>query len=244
VVLQADEVQFGLLVDEVNDTEEIVVKPLGKQLKAITAFAGATIMGDGKVALILDVRGIAQSAGVIDETREQAAAETEMMFEQELAAAQSESLLLVQLSNGGRAAIPLALVDRLEELPRAAVETIGEQKVIQYRDKIMHLLAVDELLMERRRRSRAPSAPVIESASDKIHVVVHVDKSRHVGFIVDNILDVVDKPVGESGAASRPGVLGTQVIQNHVTEILDLEHLLGRAEHKLGKVRPLAHIEV
>jgi two-component system chemotaxis sensor kinase CheA len=243
VVLQADEVQFGLLVDEVNDTEEIVVKPLGKQLKAVTAYAGATIMGDGKVALILDVRGIAQSAGVIDETRAQSAAEAHAKFGGELVAAQRESLLLVQLSNGGRGAIPLGLVDRLEVLPRSAVERIGEQRVIQYREKIMHLLAVDELLMERRRRPRQPRADAGASAEETMHVVVHVDRKRHVGFIVDNILDVVEKPAGECAAGSRPGVLGTQVIQNHVTEILDLEHLLGRAECKLERAQPLAHVE-
>jgi two-component system, chemotaxis family, sensor kinase CheA len=244
VVLQADDVQFGLLVGEVNDTEEIVVKPLGKQLKAITAFAGATIMGDGKVALILDVRGIAQSAGVIDESREQVAAEAEMRFGQGAAGEQSESLLLVQLANGGRGAIPLRLVDRLEELPRLAVEMIGEQRVIQYRDKIMHLLVVDELMMERRRRPRKPSGYAVPSSGDTMHVVVHVDQKRHVGFIVGNILDVVDRPAGEEGAASRPGTLATQVIQNHVTEILDLEHLLGRAKHRLEKVQPLVHAEV
>jgi two-component system chemotaxis sensor kinase CheA len=245
VVLQADDVQFGLIVEEVNDTEEIVVKPLGKQLKSITAFAGATIMGDGKVALILDVRGVAQSAGVIDETREQAASEAKAEAASEVGAERSESLLLVQLSNGGQGAIPLELVDRLEEFPRSDVELIGEQQVIQYREKIMHLLTVDELLVERRRRPRAGRGAVAAASGEEtIHVVVHVDKKRHVGFIVNNILDVVDKPRGEGGAASRPGVLGTVVIQNHVTEILDMEHLLGRAEHKLEKAEPLVHAEV
>ena len=69
MVLQADERQFGLVVDEINDTEEIVVKPLGKQLKGISHVAGATIMGDGRVALILDVLGIAQYASVVAEVR-------------------------------------------------------------------------------------------------------------------------------------------------------------------------------
>ena len=62
VVLQADERQFGLVVDEINDTEEIVVKPLGKLFKGLTTFAGATIMGDGRVALILDLGGVIRFA--------------------------------------------------------------------------------------------------------------------------------------------------------------------------------------
>ena len=70
VVLQADDRHFGLIVDEINDTEEIVVKPLGKQLKGIPTFAGATIMGDGQVALILDVLGLAQRANVVSEVRD------------------------------------------------------------------------------------------------------------------------------------------------------------------------------
>jgi two-component system chemotaxis sensor kinase CheA len=72
VVVQADERHFGLVVDEINDTKEIVVKPLGKQLKGIKTFAGSTIMGDGRVALILDVLGLAQSANVVSESRERA----------------------------------------------------------------------------------------------------------------------------------------------------------------------------
>src|SRR5208282_4018870 len=75
VVLQADGRQFGLVVDGINDTEEIVVKPLRKQLKTVKTFAGSSIMGDGKVALILDVLGLAQRAGVVTETRSHAMAE-------------------------------------------------------------------------------------------------------------------------------------------------------------------------
>src|SRR3981189_1612107 len=75
VVLRADERQFGLVVDEINDTEEIVVKPLRKQLKTVKTFAGSSIMGDGKVALILDVLGLAQRAGVLTETRNRALTE-------------------------------------------------------------------------------------------------------------------------------------------------------------------------
>lgn len=75
VVLQADDRQFGLVVEGINDTEEIVVKPLGKQLKGISVFAGITIMGDGKVALILDILGIAQQGQVVSEVRDRALAD-------------------------------------------------------------------------------------------------------------------------------------------------------------------------
>jgi two-component system chemotaxis sensor kinase CheA len=74
VVLQTDGQQFGLVVDDINDTQEIVVKPLGSQVKDVPAFAGATIMGDGRVALILDVLGLAQRAKVVSEARDRALA--------------------------------------------------------------------------------------------------------------------------------------------------------------------------
>ena len=121
VILQADDRHFGLVVDEINDTEEIVVKPLGKQLKGIPTFAGATIMGDGQVALILDVLGLAQRGqrgfrgsrpiGGGEDTQN-----TESRHDD------GESLLLLRGPDDGRMAMPLSLVARLEEFARTAVE--------------------------------------------------------------------------------------------------------------------------
>ncbi len=122
VVLQADGRQFGLVVDEINDTEEIVVKPLGKQLKGITCFAGATIMGDGRVALILDVLGVAQRANVIAEVRDRSLTEKNKT---ETHGDERQTLLLFDAGAGSRMAIPLSMVARLEEFPRAKIETSG-----------------------------------------------------------------------------------------------------------------------
>ena len=105
VVLQADERQFGLVVDEINDTEEIVVKPLGKQLKGITTFAGATIMGDGRVALILDVLGVAQTSNVVSESRERALSDKEEHVAS--TAGERQTMLLFQCGTDGRMAMPI-----------------------------------------------------------------------------------------------------------------------------------------
>ena len=114
VVVQADGREFGLVVDSITDTEEIVVKPMGKQLKGITAYSGATIMGDGRVALILDILGLAQRARVITEARESALNDTTMGIEDKGdAAARRQTVLLVQCGDQGRMAIPLSLVARL-----------------------------------------------------------------------------------------------------------------------------------
>ena len=123
VVLQADDRQFGLVVDGINDTEEIVVKPLGKLLKGIPLFASATIMGDGRVALILDVLGIAQRANVISENRDRSKSDTTVRAGD--TSREVQTLLLIRAGQDGRMAIPLSQVARLEEFPRHTIERAG-----------------------------------------------------------------------------------------------------------------------
>src|SRR6266446_32643 len=148
VVLQADDRQFGLVVDTINDTEEIVVKPLRKQLKTVKTFAGSSVMGDGKVALILDVLGLAQRAGVVTETRDRALAEksTEAVD----TAAQKQTFLLFAGPGDSRMAIPLDALARLEEFPVAQVEMSGSQWVTQYRGQILPLIRLN-VVMEKGR---------------------------------------------------------------------------------------------
>ena len=126
VVLQADDRQFGLVVDEINDTEEIVVKPLGKQLKGLACFAGATIMGDGQVALILDVLGIAQMANVVAELRSHAV--SERVAKNVESAGNRDSWLLFTVGEDGRMATQLSSVSRLEEIPVNSIEAPATRK--------------------------------------------------------------------------------------------------------------------
>jgi two-component system chemotaxis sensor kinase CheA len=232
VVLQADDRQFGLVVDAIHDTEEIVVKPLQKQLKGITAFAGATIMGDGKVALILDVLGLAQRAHVVAGVRERALGEKPASAPE--AASDRQTVLLFATRGDGRMAIPLSQVARLEEFPRSTLERVGPQDVVQYRNEILPLIHVSEALRPRRRpgsngragsRRRAPGAPT--SAADTVQVVVYAGKGRRVGLVVDQILDIAEEAVVSRASAHRFGVLFTAVIQGRVTEFLDVEGILG-----------------
>jgi two-component system chemotaxis sensor kinase CheA len=221
VVLQAEGRQFGLVVDEINDTEEIVVKPLGKQLKGVNTFAGATIMGDGKVALILDALGLAQRANVISavhahaaEGREQSAADKP--------AGNRQTLLLFQTGKNGRMAVPLSLVARLEEFARSAVESAGQRQVVQYRGQIMPLIRVAE----------AVDLPLGEFATDAeapLQVVVYAEGGRSVGLVVERILDIVEEDVVVERVADRAGVLGSAVVQQHVTDLLDVPGLVRSA---------------
>jgi two-component system chemotaxis sensor kinase CheA len=229
VVLQADDRQFGLVVDVIHDTEEIVVKPLQKQLKGISAFAGATIMGDGKVALILDVLGLAQRANVISGVRERA------LSEKAAAAAPSadrQTVLLFATDDGGRMAIPLAEVARLEEFPRSALERVGPQEVVQYRDEILPLLNVSRLLRRHGRQmgQRGRKARQAPAGSETVQVVVHAGRGQRVGLVVGRILDIVEETLVSRSRARRPGVLFTAVVQERVTEFLDVEGIIRAAD--------------
>lgn len=231
VVLQADDRSFGLVVDDIRDTEEIVVKPLQKQLKSVTTFSGATIMGDGKVALILDVLGLAQRSGVISGARERALSE-----KQETAtgsAGDRQTVLLCAARGGGRMAIPLAQVARLEEFPRSAVERVGRRDVIQYRGEILTLVYVSRALRGATRTDRNPETRRRSSTprdNRPLQVVVHATADRQVGLVVGRILDIVEEAITTRSRASRPGVLFTAVVQERVTEFLDVDQLIQSAD--------------
>ena len=224
VVLRGGERTFGLVVDHINDTEEIVVKPLAKQFKGIGVFAGATIMGDGKIALILDVLGLAQEASLAlaaagDVTTEQAATTT----------ATKQTLLLFQLAGGRRMAMPLSTVSRLEEFPRSRIEDAGGQLVVQYRGRIMPLVSVAEVLGDRRTRARMMRVKKADADSDVVQVVVYTHGDRHVGLLVERILDVIDQAIEVESQATRPGVVGTAVIKERVVELLDVPAVVDAA---------------
>lgn len=218
VVLQAEARQFGLVVDGINDTQEIVVKPLGKQLKGLTVYAGATIMGDGRVALILDVLGIGQRSGVLAESREQAHAATEQKTQ---SGTEQQRLLLFRGGSFERLAVPLSLVARLEEFPRKSVEHAGGCQVVQYRNRILPLVLLRDVL--------DAGAGVNDQTADPVQVVVFNDGDRSVGLVVDQILDVAEEAVTVRQKSSRKGLLGSAVVGKRVTDFLDLDQVIHAA---------------
>jgi two-component system chemotaxis sensor kinase CheA len=227
VVVQADDRPFGLIVDAIHDTEEIVVKPLQKQLKGLGVYAGATIMGDGKVALILDVLGLAQKSGVVAQVRERALADRPV--EKTEVQGDRRTLLLVETAGGGRLAIPLAQVARLEEFPRSSLERAGPQTVVQYRDEILPLIDVARAL----RPGKSGRVRARPQAEGSVQVVVYADRGIRVGLVVGRITDIVEETITSRGRATRPGVQFTAVVQGRVTEFLDVEGLLRRADPEL-----------
>ena len=218
VVLQADDRQFGLVVDGINDTEEIVVKPLGKLLKSIPLFAGATIMGDGRVALILDVMGIAQSSGVINEVRDRALAELTAKSQERHD--ERQTLLLCGLGERSRMAIPLSQVARLEEIPRDTLEVTNGQEVVQYRGQIMPLLRLSSVL---------GCAAGADNGEVPMQVVVFTQDGRSVGLVVDSILDIVETSFTVQHSSKSGCILGSAIIQQRVTDLLDISGIVRTA---------------
>jgi len=226
VVLQADDRQFGLVVDQINDTEEIVVKPLRKQLKSVKTFAGSSIMGDGKVALILDVLGLAQRASVVSETRDRALA---AKATDSAAKTDKQTFLLFAGPGDSRMAIPLSALARLEEFPVAQVEMSGSQWVTQYRGQILSLIRLNVVMEERRNRLRALQAPPTAD-SGPIQVLVLQHEGRSFGLVVDKILDIVEDRADVKSAATRASVLYSVLIGDRVTELLDIPAILRGAD--------------
>jgi len=219
IVLQADERTFGLVVDGVNDTAEIVVKPLGKLLKGIDCYAGATIMGDGAVALILDVMGLAQRGGVIGETKEQVLS---MHEHSEETAGERQAVLLFRSGDADRLAVPLSAVNRLEEFPRNSIERSAGRLVVQYRNQILPLVPLADHLSG----GGSFSGVGVGQDSEQVQVIVFQHEGKRIGVLVEEILDIVEEQTTIRSRAGRPGILGSAVVGNRVTDFIDLRYLI------------------
>ncbi len=219
VVLQADGQQFGLVVDSINDSKDIVVKPLGKHLKGISVFSGATILGDGKVALILDVIGVSQSANVVSETRERTI--SNMTTAAQETSGERQALLICRYNRDDRIGIPLSMVARLEQFPLSAVERSGAHEVVQYRGEIMPLVRLSQVL---------GGNDYGDDHKTSIDVVVYCGQGKSVGLVVDRITDIVEERVTVKAERHGGHLLGAAVVQGKVTDILDVRGVIGSAD--------------
>jgi two-component system chemotaxis sensor kinase CheA len=206
VVTQVGSQLFGIVVDRVFDTEEIVVKPVAPILRHITMFSGNTILGDGSVIMILDPNGIARGTGLGVETALEAGG-TQAGLPAAGRAGGVTPLLLFRAGGGAPKAVPLALVARLEDLPVERIEQAGDGLVMQYRGRLMPLIALP---------GATPAPPGARQP-----LLVFGDDERAMGLMVDQILDVMEERLVIDHAGERPGYLGSCVLSGKVTEILD-----------------------
>jgi two-component system chemotaxis sensor kinase CheA len=206
-----------MVVDRVLNTEEIVVKPLSSRLKGAGVYAGATILGDGRVALILDVQALARRTQLGAEAV--AAVEAAAAAEKDTAVTTDTVRLLVASVGDRRVAVPLDSVTRLEDFPLSAVEHVGHREVVQYRGEIMPLVRLGRLL-----------GSYDESQSESLPVVVYSERGRSVALAVDRIVDIIDGNVDARSDLDDSGLIGSAVIQKKVTEMLDVRQAILAAD--------------
>ncbi len=209
VVTKVGNQEFGIVVDEVFHTEEIVVKPMSSMLKGVTMFSGNTIMGDGSVILIVDPNGVAQSvrqSGVED------TGPVEEEIEEETNEGDIRSLLLFEAGSPEPKAVPLALVTRLEELDAASVEHAGNRHLVQYRGRLMPLIYVDN------------GGP--KKTEGRLPMLVFSEGERSMGLVVDKILDIIEHGLDLQVEADEAGFLGSAIVAGKATQILDVGHYL------------------
>jgi two-component system, chemotaxis family, sensor kinase CheA len=212
VVTQVGSQTFGIVVDGVFHTEEIVVKPMSTKLRHIEMFSGNTILGDGAVIMIIDPNGIAKALGTSVEASHEIADENAAMRAN--AAEQLTSLLVFRAGSAQPKAVPLGLVTRLEEIAADKLELSNGRHMVQYRDQLMPLVQM---------------AGVSVATSGVQPILVFADDGRSMGLVVDEIIDIVEERLHIEVAGGGEGILGSAVIKGQATEVIDVGHFLPMA---------------
>ena len=212
VVIQVGTYTFGIIVDRVFDTEEIVVKPASPILRHISSYSGNTILGDGSVIMILDPNGIAAGAGGVAVGGAEA---TEPASSVSAAEEEKTSLLIFRADGNELKAVPLGLVARLEKIDMANVEHAHGHRVVQYRGRLMPLVPFDPAHAWKT-EGRQP-------------IVVFTDRDRTMGLAVDEIVDTVVEVLDIELTSDRPGLIGSAVIDRKATDVIDAGYYLTQA---------------
>ena len=213
IVTQVGQNCFGIIVDRVYDTEEIVVKPVSPVLRNISVFSGNTILGDGSVIMILDPNGIAGELGetVVNEQPEAETARQQISSDQD-----REALLLFKGGDDAPKAVPLALVARLEEVDGESIEFSNGKPLVQYRGRLMPLVSVSQNIAISKDTGRQP-------------MLVFADGERSMGLVVDDIIDIIEDRLSIELGSEKPGVFGSAIISGSATDIIDTGYFLQEA---------------
>ena len=212
VVLDAGGRNVGLVVDNVLDTEEIVVKPLSESLRNVSAYSGATILGDGSVIMILDPNGLAGE--IVSAMEEEAVNDMASASVTELAQ-QTQRLLLVRAGGTEPKAVPLALVTRLEEFQPDTIETTNDRQVVQYRGRLMPIVPL--------------GSEIRCTEGQRLPVLVFAENHTAIGLAVDQIVDVVEERVDMQMSSDKQGVIGSAIIKGKATDVVDIAWYLDQS---------------
>jgi two-component system chemotaxis sensor kinase CheA len=220
VVCEVGGYNFGVIVDRVFDTEEIVVKPVAPVLKSIDLYSGSTLLGDGSVIMILDPNGIVKwlaNKGIGKDT----------VYGGEKRALNKDNkqllrFLILRAGKGAPKAVPLELVSRLEEIEINKIELSNENQVVQYRDSLMYLTKLNE--------------EYEENTSDSQQVVVFSDKDKIMGLMVEDIMDIVEHPLEIVSKIGTEGFVGSMIIDGKTTDLLDIGYFFDKT---FGEEQPV-----
>ena len=212
MVTQVGSQTFGIVVDGVFHTEEIVVKPMSTKLRHIDMFSGNTILGDGAVIMIIDPNGIAKALGTSVAASHEIADDNAAL--RASAAEQLTSLLVFRAGSSQPKAVPLGLVTRLEEIATDKIELSNGRYMVQYREQLMPLVQM---------------AGVNVQTSGAQPILVFADDGRSMGLVVDEIIDIVEEKLHIEVAGGQDGILGSAVIKGQATEVIDVGHFLPMA---------------
>jgi len=211
VVVNAGDFHYGLIVDSLVDSEEIVVKPLGSHLKDLEIYAGATILGDGHVAMILDVVGI---SGFMKIQNTKGAISNDA--EEESSNENIHSFLIANNGEDEQFAIPLSLVERIEKINTCEIEITGGVRNIQYRSRNLPLFSIEDVVDIKDIAKR-----------EKCFVIISIVAEHEVGFLVSHVVDVVDIDVIiDEATFTQKGVKGSFIMEEKTTLLLDVEGIV------------------
>jgi two-component system chemotaxis sensor kinase CheA len=212
IVTQVGAQNFGIIVDSIFHTEEIVVKPMSSMLRDISMFSGNTILGDGSVIMIIDPNGVAQK--VADDVSQGPAAEI-AEAEHGVHSETATTMLLFKAGSDALKAVPLSLVTRLEEIPIENIENSNGRDLVQYRGALMPLVYIN--------------AAAGHKTDGNQPILVFTDQDRSMGLVVDEIVDIVEEHLNIEVSSSNQTIMGSAVISGHATEIIDVAHYLPQA---------------
>lgn len=232
VIVKIENKHLGLVVDEIHDTQEIVVKPLSKQFKRLSVYTGATILGDGTIAIILNVLAIAYRGGMITKFQDNKFLRDtpdELLNINPLDP--TDRWLIFKIGQNYRMGLPLKDVTRLEEFFVGDLEKSGQFEVIQYRDRIMPLIRVSDYVNIKMEQNQS-------NTKSTVHTIVYAMETGKVGFIVDEFIDIVQEGVKIQKTKDIRGIIGSAVIQSKVTDILDIKNII-----KMSKVKSFEYSE-